>query len=105
MLKILKHLFSNDSTSNLSQLVKEGAFLVDVRSPEEFASNHAQGSVNIPLDKISQQLHQFKDKGNTLVFCKSGMRSRQAKTILEQNGFNNITNAGSWENVSSIINS
>ncbi|WP_298223921.1 rhodanese-like domain-containing protein [Flavobacterium sp.] len=105
MFEVLKYLFSTQRSSRLSQLIKEDAFLVDVRSPEEFASGHARSSVNIPLDKIPEQLHRFKDKQNIIVFCKSGMRSRQAKALLEQNGIVNVTNAGSWENINRIINS
>lgn len=105
MFEALKYLFSNDSASKLSRLIKEGAFLVDVRSPEEFARQHAAGSVNIPLDKIPEQLQRFNDKKDTIVFCQSGLRSRAAKSILEKHGYENITNGGSWQNINRLINS
>ena len=87
----------------LATLVKEGAFLVDVRSPSEFASGHVIGSANIPLDQVASQLSKFKDKKNIVVFCRSGMRSSQAKSILEQNGFANVTNGGTWQDINLIL--
>jgi phage shock protein E len=75
------------------------AFLVDVRTPEEFAEGSAAGAVNIPLQEIGQRLEEFKGKNQIVVFCRSGNRSSQAKSILEQNGFKNIINGGTWEQV------
>jgi phage shock protein E len=62
------------------------------------------GSVNIPLDTVPTQLTKFKNKNNIVVFCRSGNRSGQAKTILEQNGFANVVNGGTWQNVYSLLN-
>jgi rhodanese-related sulfurtransferase len=49
-------------------------------------------------------LSKFKGKVNIVVFCRSGSRSGQAKSILEQNGFTNVTNGGTWQEVNQIIN-
>jgi rhodanese-related sulfurtransferase len=85
-------------------LVNDGAFLVDVRSPGEFADGNVKGSVNIPLDQVQNQLAKFKDKESIVVFCRSGNRSSQAKSILEQNGFTNVTNGGTWQDVNAVFN-
>ena len=84
-------------------MVNDGAFLVDVRTPGEFAEGNVKGSVNIPLDQVQNQLAKFKAKENIVVFCRSGNRSGQAKSILEQNGFNNVTNGGTWQDILSIL--
>ncbi len=102
-MNILNQFFSNTENSNLQKLISEGAFLVDVRTPEEFNGGKVKGSVNIPLDIISFQLEKFKDKKNIIVFCRSGNRSGQAKVILEQNGITNVTNGGTWEQVSVLV--
>jgi rhodanese-related sulfurtransferase len=74
-----------------------------VRTPAEFADSHVPGSINIPLDKISSQLDRFKGKENIVVFCRSGNRSSQAKSILERNGFKNVINGGTYMNVGRAV--
>lgn len=104
MLELFKGIFSKNDNTSIQNLIKEDAFLVDVRSHAEFAEGHVKKSVNIPLDQIQNQLKQFKDKKHIIVFCRSGMRSSQAKAVLERNGFTNVTNGGTWKSINSIIN-
>ena len=104
MFEFLKNMLSNNSNDDLKKIVKEGAFLVDVRSQGEYSSGHVKGSVNIPLDQIGKQIAKFKGKTNIVVFCRSGMRSGQAKSILEQNGFTNVTNGGTWDKINQLLN-
>jgi rhodanese-related sulfurtransferase len=96
-------MFSNKEDNNLAQIINDGAFLVDVRSPLEFSSEKVKGSVNIPLDQIQNNLAKFKDKKNIVVFCRSGARSRMAKSILQRNGFTNVINGGTWQNIESLL--
>jgi len=98
-MNFLKQLFSGSSAIDLADIIKEGAFLVDVRTSAEFANGHVKGSVNIPLDQVASEISRFKDKKNIIVFCQSGGRSSQAKSILEKNGCENVINGGSWNNV------
>ena len=93
----------SSSTVDLKSIIDEGAFLVDVRTSGEFAGGHVKGSVNIPLDTIPSQLAKFKNKKNIIVFCLSGGRSSQAKSFLEQNGFTNVVNGGTWTNVRQFV--
>ncbi|MCU0437439.1 MAG: rhodanese-like domain-containing protein [Raineya sp.] len=101
MFEFFKKLFGKDE--KLLEAITAGAFLVDVRTPLEFKSGSVKGAVNIPLDTISGQLHRFKNKNHIVVFCRSGMRSSQAKSVLEKNGFENVINGGSWGNVAALI--
>lgn len=103
MLGIFKNLFGQEDNTELKEVLADNAYLVDVRTPSEFASGSVKGAVNIPLDKISGQLSKFKGKKNIVVFCRSGNRSSQAKSILEKNGFKNVVNGGTWQNVNSLI--
>lgn len=80
-----------------SAVQTETRFLVDVRTPGEFAEGSAPGAVNIPLDEIESRLDEFRDKGEIVVMCRSGNRSRQAKMILEKHGFSNVTDGGPWQ--------
>lgn len=102
-MNILKQLFGGSEPVDLQGIIDDGAFLVDVRSPGEFAQGHVKGSVNIPLDTVQTSLAQFKEKKNIVVFCRSGNRSGQAKTILEQSGFSNVVNGGTWEDVNQYV--
>jgi rhodanese-related sulfurtransferase len=88
---------------NLKEIISNGAFLVDVRTPAEFEDGHVEQSVNIPLDTIEQNLAMFQNKNQIVVFCRSGNRSGQAKMILEDNGFTNVINGGTWLMVNEAI--
>ncbi|HOZ79953.1 MAG TPA: rhodanese-like domain-containing protein [Ferruginibacter sp.] len=102
-MNLFQKLFGSAPAVDLKSMIDEGAFLVDVRTPGEFNSGHVKGSVNIPLDSVTQQLAKFKGKKNIIVFCRSGNRSGQAKSILEQHGFTNVINGGAWDNVSQFV--
>lgn len=102
-MNLFQRLFSSAPAVDLKAIIDEGAFLVDVRTPGEFSSGHVKGSVNIPLDSIPNQLAKFKNKKNIIVFCRSGMRSSQAKNILQQNGFTNVVNGGTWDTVQRFV--
>lgn len=92
-----------ENITPLKKALSEGAFLVDVRTPAEFAGGSVPGAINIPLDQVESQLSQFKDKGNIVVFCRSGGRSAQAMTILNQNGINDVVNGLTWQNVNNNL--
>lgn len=78
------------------QLVNDhGAQLVDVRTPQEFAQGAIPGSVNIPLQVINAA-HSNLDKAKpVIVYCRSGARSAQARSFLQQAGFDSVHNLGS----------
>lgn len=97
-------LFGKKDNSQLIQAIKEGAFLVDVRTASEFSSGSVKGAVNIPLDKLSEQLTKFNNKKSIVVFCQSGMRSSRAKSILDKSGIQNVWNGGTWKSVNQIVN-
>ena len=97
-------IFGKSDNSELVDAIKEGAFLVDVRTPAEFSSGSVKGAVNIPLDSLHSQLAKFKNKKNIVVFCRSGGRSSHAKSLLAQNSFENVINGGTWQNVRDILN-
>ena len=95
-MNFLKNIFKKESF-NFQSLMENGAILVDVRSPGEYSQGHIQGSINIPLDKISGLPKPLTDKKKTIITCcASGMRSGSAKNILESNGFLKVINGGSW---------
>ncbi len=103
MFGILKNMFAPAGNEQLKEAIKQGAFLVDVRTPAEFSAGSVKGAVNIPLDKILSQLASFKNKKHIVVFCRSGSRSSQAKSALERSGLQNIINGGAWQHIKQLV--
>lgn len=99
MFNAIKNFFSSQPRLSLDEALSKGAYIVDVRSPQEFKTGHAKGSVNIPLETIQQKASQLKDKEYIVVCCRSGNRSGMAKSILQSKGVRNVVNGGSWQNV------
>lgn len=95
MLDFIKKLFGGN-TVNYSELLANGAVIVDVRTPGEFVSGHIRGSLNIPLDQLKGNLKKIKKDKPVIVCCASGMRSAAAKGVLKSNGYSDVHNAGSW---------
>jgi len=80
----------------LPTLRDQGAQLVDVRGPAEFAGGHAPGSVNIPLQEIGERAGELDPSRPVVVCCASGTRSAMAAHRLRRQGFERVLNAGSW---------
>lgn len=70
----------------------DGVQFVDVRRPAEYASGHAVGTVNIPLDRLPREFDQLDPDKPTYVICEGGYRSTLGTSILENAGFKNIVN-------------
>ncbi|TQV63018.1 MAG: rhodanese-like domain-containing protein [Sulfurovum sp.] len=70
--------------------------LLDVRTPQEFASEHIEGATLIPVSDLEQNLDKLQDAKNKkiLVYCRSGSRSVTASRILLEHGFSPINMSG-----------
>ncbi len=84
---------------NLPNYRREGAVIVDVRSPEQFRAGNARGSINIPLKEIRHKAAGLDAEKTILLCCSSGNSSGMAAKILKSSGFKNVVNAGSWTNL------
>ncbi|MEZ4257375.1 MAG: rhodanese-like domain-containing protein [Polyangiales bacterium] len=70
------------------ELVAGGATLLDVRTREEFASGHAHGAINIPVQELAQRVSELGDPTrHVVVYCRSGARSAAASGILKAAGY------------------
>lgn len=96
---MLKQLFGLGPKIDFDALKAEGAVIVDVRTPGEYASGHVKGSLNIPLDRLTGQLNKIPKNKKVITCCASGMRSATARNILLQNGYADVYNGGSWVNL------
>ena len=105
MFESLKKMFSSVKT-DYAQLMSEGAVVLDVRSHGEYVSGHIDGSINIPVSKLSENLNKLKSKNKPVITCcASGMRSASAKGFLESKGYTKVINGGSWQSLNKKLNS
>lgn len=67
-------------------------YLIDVRTPEEYAQGHVPGATLKPLDRLSQMTDDLPKQINLHLICRSGIRSQQAARILASQGFTHLVN-------------
>ncbi|MBC9928705.1 MULTISPECIES: rhodanese-like domain-containing protein [unclassified Leucobacter] len=83
---------------------KHMSVFFDVRTPEEWANGHLEGAH--PLDfnsgDVAAAIPSLDPCGEYLVYCRSGNRSGQAMTLMQQAGIDNVTNLGSLEEAAEI---
>lgn len=95
MLTLIKKLFNRKKT-DFAGLIKQGALIIDVRTPGEFSSGHIKSSRNIPLDQLKAKIADLKKLNKPVItVCRSGARSAMAKSQLVSNGLI-AYNGGPW---------
>ena len=96
---LFSNLFGGGRNERVQELLNEGAVIIDVRTKGEFQSNHVQGSKNIPLPELRGKVKKIKAMNKPVVVCcASGVRSGQAKSILEKEGIT-VENGGGWRSL------
>jgi rhodanese-related sulfurtransferase len=99
MLNTIKRLLGIGPKIDYSELLKQGAVILDVRSKGEYQGGHIKGSINIPVDVLRNNLFKLNREKPIITCCASGMRSASAKSILKSNGFTEVYNGGGWMNL------
>lgn len=74
--------------------IKQGAVIVDVRTPQEFAAGHLDNAKNYPLSELDKHFANIDKDTQIVLYCRSGNRSGQAFRYLQSQGFTNLHNAG-----------
>ncbi|MCA9579294.1 MAG: rhodanese-like domain-containing protein [Sandaracinaceae bacterium] len=85
------------SNDRARQLVADGALLLDVRTPAEFAEGHVEGALNIPVQELGARMGEIRGRSNVVVYCKSGGRSCAAAGMLEKAG-HHVLDVGAMRN-------
>jgi len=71
----------------IEDCVRDGGFLLDVRSEGEFRRGYIEGATNIPIDELRDRLAEVPKDRTILAYCGSGLRSYYACRILTQRGY------------------
>jgi hydroxyacylglutathione hydrolase len=69
----------------------ESPLAVDVRAPREREARRIDGSISIPLNHLSERLAELPRNRPLLVFCAGGYRSSIAASMLQRDGFRNVS--------------
>ena len=83
---------------------KSGAFMLDVRTEEEYELGAIEGSVNIPHTILRQKLLMVPTDRLVIVYCAIGLRGYLAERVLRQNGYTNVRNlTGGYKTYESAV--
>ena len=85
----------NLNVSEFSQKINEpDVIILDVRTPEEFASGHIEGALNIDFNSgdFANEITRLNPSENYAIYCRSGSRSGQAASIMHKAGFHDVSN-------------
>jgi rhodanese-related sulfurtransferase len=69
----------------------QGAFILDVRTTEEWAEYHIPDSMLIPLDELEMRVSEVPRDQEVVVVCRTGNRSQEGRNILKHAGFTDVS--------------
>ena len=87
------------------RLVREGAVVIDVRTPDEYQGGHLANAASIPVDEIGARVADVEKLVNgdrtkpVVVYCSKGGRAAKAKQVLEDAGFQRVVNGGGLDDL------
>ena len=85
--------------------LKKGATVIDVRSEAEFQEKHLPRAINIPLDRLGDEIGRVAPNKEQplLLHCLSGTRSGAGEATLKKMGYRNVFNLGSYSRAEEIL--
>jgi rhodanese-related sulfurtransferase len=66
-------------------------FVLDVRTPQEYAEGHVPGAVNVPHDQLASRLAEVPKDKDVVLYCRSGRRAGIAADVLAANGYKHLS--------------
>lgn len=91
-LNLLTGRYRQVRVSEVRSLVEQGAYIVDVREPGEYALGHLKGAVNIPLSELRERRNEIPRDIPVYIHCRTSQRSYFGLCDLIGSGFTNVTN-------------
>ena len=88
------------------QLANLDAFILDVRTTEEFEKRHIEGAVSIPIDQLSDCRNEIpQDKGIVIIGADNDQGTQASKKLIEL-GYKDIKNLEdgmlSWDDATGV---
>jgi phage shock protein E len=93
------------SPATAREWLNKGALVIDVRTEAEYREKHLPGTINIPLDRLGDEIgKRAPDKEKPLLLhCRSGARSAKGTSTLKKMGYRNVLNLGSYGSAEKLL--
>ena len=90
---------SDEDLKKAREAVKNGALIVDVRTPKEFKQKHIPDAINLPIEKIMKGYINLPKNKEIVIYCRSGSRSSIGAKILREKGWSviDVATQDEWE--------
>ncbi|WP_372729777.1 rhodanese-like domain-containing protein [Nocardioides sp.] len=80
--------------AQLEAALRDGASLIDVREPSEYAEGHVPGARHIPMGQLTNRIDELDKDAPVHVICASGNRSGVMVEVLDAAGFEAVNVRG-----------
>ena len=80
----------------VADAMNSDAYVLDVRTPEEFVRGHIDGSVNLPIDELHERFGEVPSDRRIIVTCAAGLRGHTAVALLRDRGYDAINLDGGY---------
>lgn len=87
--------------NEVAKLIRDGAYILDVRTALEAKKGISPGATNISLFQLNRRLGELPRDRTIVTYCMTGGRAGKARDILERNGFK-VVNGGGYETIRKI---
>lgn len=95
-------LFGN---GKLKTALRNGAAIIDLRSPRRFDEGHIPKAINIPIDRISINISRIKDMNVPIILCGDTDDITRARHQLTGHGVKEVHSGGSWTRLLKVVHS
>jgi phage shock protein E len=85
--------------SVIKNKLREGAVIIDVRSPHAYDQGKVPHSLNIPIEQIEKNVGYLRRLKKPVIICGAGSDPGVARRILQSHGLKDVHNGGRWERV------
>lgn len=102
---LLVRRLSQVNPATAREWLNKGALVIDVRSEAEYRDQHLPGTINIPVDRLGDEIaRQAPNKEQPLLLhCRSGTRSGMGTSALKKMGYQHVFNLGSYGQAEGIL--